>query len=134
MLRIVLGVVVGFIAWLITWLGGEKLAAAIWPAFGVHQAAFQSAIENGSRFTADTGALLTHIVLGSIASVIAGFLAELIARGSKRAPMILGCLLLAVGLLKAAMSWSLVPIWYHVLFTGILLPMAVVGGKLRATP
>jgi hypothetical protein len=133
MLRIVLGVIVGFIAWMIAWVGSEKILSAIWPKFGAHQAAFQAAIENGGEFTADTGALLTHIVLGSIVSVLSGFLAALIAGENTRAPMIVGFLLLGVGLLKAVMSWQYVPIWYHVIFTVMLLPMAIIGGRLYAT-
>jgi hypothetical protein len=126
MLRIVLGVIVGFFAWVIAWFGGEKIIAAVWPAFGVHQAAFQAAIENGGQFTADTGALLTHIVLASIVSVISGFLAALVAGENKRAPLVLGVVLLALGVLKAVMSWPYVPIWYHAIF------MAIIGGRLKA--
>ena len=133
MLRIVLGVIGGFISWLIVWVGSEKLLSAIWPAFGVHQRAFEEVIKNGGQFTADTTMLLTHIVIGSIVSVMAGSVAALIASENKRAPLVLGFLLLAVGLLKAVMSWPYVPIWYHVIFTAILLPMAIVGGKLITT-
>ena len=130
MLRIILGVIAGFIAWLIVWVGVEKILSAIWPAFGVHQRAFEEAIKNGGQFTSDTRALLTHIVLGSIVSVMAGSLAALIAGENTRAPIAVGCLLLAMGVLKAVMSWQYVPIWYHVIFTAILLPLAILGGKL----
>jgi hypothetical protein len=133
MVRIVLGVISGFFAWAIMWFGGEKILSAIWPAFGTHQRAFQAAIENGGQFTADTTMLLTHIVLGSIVSVLSGFLAALIAGENKRAPFVLGFLLLVVGLLKVVMSWPYVPIWYHVIFTALLLPMAIMGGKLKTT-
>ena len=134
MVRIVLGVIAGFFAWAIVWVGSEKILSAIWPDwFGAHQAAFQAAIEHGGQFTADTTILLMHIVLGSIVSVISGFLAALIAGENKRAPLILGFLLLAFGLLKLFMSWAYVPIWYHVIFTAILLPMAILGGKLKTT-
>jgi hypothetical protein len=132
MLRIVLGVIAGFFSWAIVWFGGEKILSAIWPAFGVHQAEFQAAIENGGQFTADTAMLLTHIVLGSIVSVISGFLAALIAGENKRAPLVLCFLLLGLGLLKLVMSWQYVPIWYHVIFTAILLPMTIMGGKLKS--
>ncbi|MEQ1761923.1 MAG: hypothetical protein ABL984_02125 [Pyrinomonadaceae bacterium] len=132
MLRIVLGVIAGFIAWLIVWLGVEKIISAVWPAFGAHQAAFQAAVEGGGTFTPDTTILLIHIVVASIVSAICGYLAALIAGQNKRAPLILGFLLLAVGLLKAAMSWPLVPIWYHVIFTATLLPMAILGGMFNA--
>jgi hypothetical protein len=133
MLRIFLGVIAGFIAWLIVWVGSEKILSAVWPAFGVHQAAFQAAIENGGEFTADSRMLLTHIVVGSIVSVLSGFLAALVAGGNSRAPLIVGLLLLAMGLLKAVMSWQYVPVWYHLIFTAVLLPMAILGSKLYPT-
>ena len=132
MVRIVLGVIAGFVGWLIAWVGSEKVLSAIWPeGFGVHQRAFEEAVKNGGQFTADTTMLITHIVLGSIVSVMSGSLAALIAGENRRAPLVLGCLLLALGFLKAVMSWQHVPIWYHVIFTAILLPMAILGGKLR---
>ena len=130
MLRIVLGVIAGFVSWLIVWVGSEKILSAIWPAFGANQRAFQAAIEHGGQFTADTTMLLTHIVLASTVSLLAGFLAALIAGENKRAPLVLGFLLLALGLLKAVMSWPYVPIWYHVIFTALLVPMTILGGKL----
>ena len=130
--RIVLGVIAGFIAWLILWVGIEKTLSAISPWYGAHQLAFQMAVEkSAAQFTANTTLLLIHIVCGTIVSVIAGFLAALIARESKRAPLILGVMLLALGLVKAVMSWPYVPIWYHVIFTALLLPMALLGGRLR---
>lgn len=134
MLRIVLGVIGGFIAWVIVWFASEKGLSAIWPAFGTNQKAFEEAIKNGGQFTADTTMLLTHIVIGSIVSVMAGSLAALVAGENSRAPLIVGCLLLALGIAKAVMSWQYVPIWYHVVFTAILLPMAILGGKLITNP
>ena len=128
--RIVLGVIAGFFAWVIVWVGSEKILSAIWPAFGAHQRAFEEVVKNGCQFTAQTTMLLTHIVLGSIVSVMSGSVAALIARENTRAPLVLGFLLLTLGLLKAVMSWQYVPIWYHVIFTAILLPMVIMGGKL----
>ncbi|HKO44439.1 MAG TPA: hypothetical protein VJU84_14270 [Pyrinomonadaceae bacterium] len=133
MVRIILGVIVGFFSWAILWLGSEKILSAIWPAFGAHQVAFQAAVEHGNSFTANATFLLIHIVLASIVSVIAGFLAALIAGENRRAPLILGFLLMAIGLMKVVMSWPYVPIWYHVLFTAVLIPMTIVGGKLKTT-
>ena len=133
MLRIALGVIAGFFASAIVWFGIEQILSAVFPVwYGAPQHAFQEAVENGGQFTAETRLLLSHLVIGSVVSVIAGFLSALIAGENKRAPLILGFLLLGLGLLKAAMSWPYVPIWYHVLFTALLLPMAIVGGKLRA--
>src|SRR4029077_19333203 len=97
MLRIVLGVIAGFFAWLIVWIGSEKILSAIWPEFGTHQRAFEEVIKNGGQFTANTTILLTHIILGSIVSVMSGSLAALIAGENARAPLVVGCLLLALG-------------------------------------
>ena len=134
MLRIVLGVIAGFFTWAIVWVGSEKILSAISPEwFGAQLRAFQAAVENGGPFTPDTTFLLTQIVGASIVSVISGFLAALVAGENRRAPLILGFLLLALGLLKVVMSWPYVPIWYHVIFTALLLPMTILGGKLKTT-
>ena len=134
MLRIVFGVIAGFFAWATVWFGSEQLLSSAWPAFGAHQTAFQEAIENGGAFLANSTMLLTHILLASIVSMISGFVAALIACENKRSPFALGVLLTALAFLKAAMSWPIVPFWYHFLFTAILLPMATVGGKLKRNP
>jgi len=131
MVRIVLGVITGFLSWVLVWVGSEKIVSAIWPAFGAHQRSFEEVVKNGGQFTADTTMLLTHIVLGSIISLMSGFLAALIAGENRRAPLVLGVLLLALSLVKVIMSWPYVPIWYHVIFAAILLPMAIMGGKLK---
>ncbi|MGB7207696.1 MAG: hypothetical protein WBD27_03455 [Pyrinomonadaceae bacterium] len=135
MLRIVLGVIGGFISWLIVWVGVEKILIAVLPnLYGAPQLAFQHAVENQvPQFTAETRLLLSHIVIGTIVSVMSGYLAALIAGENKRAPLVVGCLLLVLGLAKAVMSWPYVPVWYHVIFTAILLPMAILGGKLITT-
>ena len=131
-MRTAFGVIAGFFAWLIVWVGSEQILSAVWPeGYGVHQLAFQAAIENGGPFTANTRLLLIQIVLGSIASAASGFLAALVARENTRAPRILGFVLLALGLLKTVLSWPYVPIWYHVIFTALLFPMTMVGGRLK---
>ena len=132
MSRIVFGVIAGFFSWVIVWFGSEKVLSSLWPDwFGVQQRAFQAALTEGGQFNPDTKFLLTHCVCVAIASLLAGLLAATVSGGNKWAPLILGLLLLVVGLLKAGMSWSLVPRWYHVLFTALLILMTIIGGKLK---
>jgi len=134
MLRIALGAIAGFAAWSVVWLGSEKMLSAIWPEwYGAHQLAFEAAVANGGQFTADTTILLMNIVRGSMVSVMSGFLAALITGDNKRSPLILGFLLVAFGLLIVVLSWRYVPVWYHVIFTALLIPMAIMGGRLKAT-
>ena len=130
MIRIILGAIVGFFAWSFVWVGSEKIMSAIWPAwYGAHQVAFEAAIANHGQFTPDTRILLMNIVRGAIVSAMAGFLAALIAGENKRAPLILGILLLAFDLLIVILSWRLVPIWYGVIFTALLIPMTIVAAN-----
>jgi len=134
MIRIVFGVIAGLFAWAIAWLGSEKILSVISPdGFGAHLRAFQEAIVNGGQFTADTTILLMNIVRGSIVSVMSGFLAALIAGENKRSPLVLSFLLVAFGLLIVVLSWPYVPVWYHVIFTAMLLPLTIVGGKLKTS-
>ena len=134
MVRIILGAIVGFFAWSIVWVGSEKILSAIWPQwYGAHQVAFEAAIANGGQFTPDTTILLMNIVRGSIVSAMCGFLAALIAGENRRSPLILGVLLLAFDLLIVVLSWRLVPIWYGVIFTVLLIPMTIIGGRLKKT-
>lgn len=130
MLRQVLGVIVGFVFWVVVWVANEKVLSAIWPEwFGSQQRAFEAAIESGSAFNPDSNFLFTQIVSAMVISWLAGGLAALLAGESRRAPRYLGGLLLALAGLKLVMSWSYVPLWYHLLFTAVLYPMAQWGGR-----
>ena len=132
MVRIILGAIAGFIVWSVIWVGSEKGLSAVWPDWhGAHQRAFEAAVTTGGTFTADTTILLTNIVRGCIVSILSGFLAALIAGENKRSPLILSFLLVAFGLLVVVMSWNYVPLWYHVIFTALLIPMTILGGKLK---
>lgn len=132
MMRVILGVIAGFFAWIIVWLAVERVLSAISPDwFGAQQAAFQAVLENGGQFHPDAGFLLTHIVCAAIIAGLSGFLAAAIAGENKRAPLILTFLLLALGLVKLVFSWAFVPAWYNLIFTAILIPMTIIGGKLK---
>ncbi len=135
MLRKAMGVVGGFAAWLIVWVGIEAVLSGVWPdGYGAHQRAFTAAIKTGAAFTPDAVILVIHVVIAMAVACLSGFWAAWLSRENQRVPMILGILLFALAILKAAMTWSLVPVWYHVAFTMVLLPMALIGGKLCGWP
>lgn len=129
-MKTIVGVVTGFVAWLIVWLGSEMVLSAIWPEwFGAHQQAFQAAITNGAPFTPDTSILIIHIISGALIAAVSGLIAARLAGDHVRAPLVMGLVLLTLGLMKAMMSWPLVPIWYHVVFAALLPVMAIAGGR-----
>ena len=135
MVKIVLGVIAGFVAWSILWVGSDQLlmtASANW--YGAHQLGFEKAYINGEPFTADTTILLMHIVRSIIISIMSGFLAAVVAGENRRAPLILGILLLLFGLVVEIVAWNYLPVWYHIVFLVLLIPMTLLGGKLKQAP
>ena len=62
---------------------------------------------------------------------MAGFLAAVIAKGNRNAPLGLGILLFAFGLLVQVVAWNYMPLWYHVVFLALLIPMTMLGGRLK---
>lgn len=132
MVRIILGIIVGFVVWTILWLGSEQTLSSLSPDWwGAHQIAFERAAVNGESFTVGTSILIVNMIRGAVITVISGFVAALIAGENKLSTVILGVLLLAFGLYVVAMTWSMIPVWYHVLFSAMLIPLTILGGRLK---
>ena len=120
--KIILGVIAGFIVWTIIFVGGESALRAISPSL--------AAPENAA--SVDSAALLiSYLIRSIIASILAGLTSALVAGENARTPLILGFVLLLVGLLVQIGSWSILPIWYHLTFLILLIPMTILGGKLK---
>ena len=133
MLKIVLGVIAGFVAWSVLWIGSDQvliMASPTW--YAIHQDDFELAMLNKDAFNPDTTILIMHLIRAVIISIMSGFLAAFIAGENRRAPMILGILLLAFGLMVEVMAWNYLPIWYHLVFLALLIPFTVLGGKLKS--
>ena len=132
MLKIVLGVVVGFIVWSIVWVGSDALMANIYPDWwGQHSEAIQKAYTNGSIPPHDNMISLVMLIRSIITSIIAGYMAALVAGEYRRSTMILGLVLVLVGLVVEGLTWPMAPAWYHIVFVLLLYPMTVLGGRLR---
>lgn len=133
MVRIILGVVAGFIVWSILWVGSDQVLINLsrdW--YGAHQHGFENAIINGQPFSADTTILVLHILRSIVFSLMAGFLAAFIANENRRAPLFLGVLLLLFGIMVQVMVWNYLPVWYHIVFLALLVPMTLIGGRLKS--
>ena len=132
MIRIVLGVIVGFIVWSIVWLGGQATLAALSPNwFGVYFASAEHATASGADFVPDSSIAAITLVRSLLTSFIAGYMAALVAGEYKRTTMVLGIVLVLVGVIVEAFTWRLAPVWYHILFVLMLVPMTILGGRVR---
>jgi hypothetical protein len=128
----ILGVIAGFFAWSILWVGSDQVLMASMGWYAQHQLDFQRALFNQEPFVPNNTVLLMHLVRSVIVSLIAGYLAALVAGENRRSPLILGVVLLLVGIFVQAMAWSYLPIWYHLIFLLLIIPVTVAGGKLRS--
>lgn len=134
MLRVILGVIAGFIAWSILWVGSDQILIMLskdW--YGAHQLGFEKAMFNKTEFTPDNTILGMHLLRSVIISIMSGFLAAVIANGNRNASLGLGVLLLVFGAFVEAMAWSYLPLWYHIIFLALLIPMTILGGRLKTT-
>lgn len=133
MVKIVIGIIVGFVVWSILWVGGEAfLSNTISPNWiGQYSREAEKALFNKEPMAHDSMIALIHLLRSIITSIIAGYMCALVAGEFKRSTIVLGIILLAFGLVVQIFSWAVFPAWYHILFLAFLIPMTILGGKLR---
>jgi hypothetical protein len=120
-LRVIGGVVVGAAAWALLWVAGTRLG----------QLAFPSALTEGQPIIS-TPALLSLIAYSVVLSVLAGYVAALVAVASPwTAAWVLAVVQLAVGIVTEVSMWDLMPPWYHIAFLVLLAPATIYGAALR---
>jgi uncharacterized protein YacL len=122
MLKIALGVIVGFLVWSILWVGFDALLRAVLTSYD----------ESVKAMTFSSLMLILLLVLSAVVSTISGFIAALISKENSKSPLILGILLLIVGVIVQMGVWDKIPLWYHLTFWILLVPMTVLGGRLRS--
>ena len=132
MVRIILGVIAGFVVWSIFWIGSEALLIQLSPGwYGKHYSSAEAALMQGTTLESEPLINIVNLIRSFLTSMAAGYMAALIAGEYRRTTMVLGVILIAVGIAVEYMFWNLAPAWYHVLFVLFLLPMAMLGGRLR---
>lgn len=132
MLRIILGIIAGYLIWSFVWVGTDMLLAALSPDwFGKNLVEFQNAYDRHEAYTSPFGVTISVLFLSIWCSLIAGFATALIADENKKSTFALGVLLLLTGVFVEVAYWNYFPVWYHFLFLFLLIPMTILGGKLK---
>ncbi len=80
---------------------------------------------------ADSTILMIAVIRSAFFSIITGFIAALISKENFKSPLLLGIFLLAFGSFIHSMILNNVPFWYHLLILLPLIPLAILGGKLK---
>lgn len=130
MLKIILGIIVGFIVWSLLWVGSDAVFGVISPSWGKTSADFQAAAANKTPFTLESWILIVLLVKSFIVSIISGFVTALIARENFKSTFILGVLLLIFGVFVQSGFRNYMPLWYHIPFLLMLIPMTILGGRI----
>lgn len=121
MLRTILGVVGGLVAWVaVVTLINIGLRHAL-PGY--------VAAEPIMAFTLPM--LFARLAMAAVTSIVAGIVVRAIAPASPRAPLILGILVLLLFLPIHVMVWANFPIWYHAIFLLTIIPLVLLGARLK---
>ena len=121
MLKIILGIIGGFVVWSVLWVAGDAVLRTVWTSYN----------ESVKTMQINSAMLIVPLILSVIVSIISGYIAALIAGENTKSPLILGIILLIVGVLVQMSVWEQIPLWYHLTFLILLVPMTSLGGKLK---
>jgi membrane protein YdbS with pleckstrin-like domain len=131
MLRIILGVIAGFIVWMVLWGGSDTILKIVSPDWwGRNLQGMEDFAYNNKPFKSDSTIMFITLIRGIICSIAAGFSAAFVAKENNKSTLILGVLLLAVGIYVQWIFREVAPLWYHLSFLILLIPMTILGGKL----
>ncbi len=120
MVRAICGVIVGYAVWTVIWLGGGALLFKD----------LSATVAEGERVDS-VGPLAGLLVLSIVCSLVGGLACGVIARPKANgSTLVLAALLLLTGIGVQASTWSTMPVWYHLSFLVLLVPMTMAGGRM----
>jgi hypothetical protein len=114
-----LGVVAGLAVWMIVATIAGLIMRNAWPAY--------AAVADSMTFTMPM--MITRLSIGVVATVLAGWVAAGITRGSTMATLLTGVILLLAFIPEHISIWDKFPVWYHLTFLGSLVPLTLLGGR-----
>lgn len=120
-MRTALAVLAGFIVWPLIAVGSSQIVMAVAPG---------RFADDGT--TRDPLVLMILLVASVVASLAAGWTSAAVAREQPmRAVWILAVINLLVGIFVQSQVWTLIPLWYHLIFLALVVPVIVMGGRLK---
>ena len=114
-MRAAISVFGGFVGW---WVVASILSLGlkfVWTDYAT--------AEPEMRFT--FGMLVARLAMGALSTLAAGWVTERLSRSSRNAALGLGILLLLFFIPVHIILFAVFPLWYHILFLGSLVPLAI---------
>lgn len=120
MIRSILAVLAGYFFWTLVWLAGGLALVPVFPDQPTEAGTYDS-----------VPYLAISLVLSVVCSLVGGFACGRISRSQRGIPtIVLAGLLLVTGLGVQIASWDMMPVWYHLPFLILLVPVTVASGSL----
>ena len=126
MVRSVIGVVVGVVAWMVGFWILAILLAQLWPDYAVHGR--QWTREGVFTFTAPMACC--NLVMWLLAEIVAGWVAGRIARRREPVWVLAGLLGVYLAAVHLVLYWPRFPWWYNLGVVIPAVPAVLLGGKL----
>ncbi len=121
--RRIVAVVAGVLVWGVLWALGNQVLLSRLPDVAQDLAAIGE----------HPGVLFGLIVWSVVLSVLAGYVTAAVASVERmKAVWALAIFQLALGVFFQVSSWDVMPIWYHVIFLGLIVPATLYGGRMRS--
>jgi len=120
MLRVILGIVAGFVAWFVLASIGNVVFRMSWPGY--------AQVEPSMTFA--LAMLVGRLLLSALSSLCGGFVSAWLAPANVNAAKILGVVLTVIFIPIHYGLWDKFPIWYHLLFLASLFPITLLGAFL----
>jgi hypothetical protein len=117
----IVATVAGFAAWFVVATVLDRALRAAWPRYAEVLPALSFSL----------GMLVARLVEGAASTIAAGVVVAWIARRGVAATVATGVMLLLLFVPTHAMLWNRFPIWYHLVFLGSLMPLTLLGARLR---
>jgi hypothetical protein len=118
----IFAVAAGFILWSVLWLALNQLLLVA----GIMSPTGTQPLTNATPLVLLlVGSVLISLLSGYVTGRISGLAWTIPAAA-------LGLLLLATGVFVQLKLWYSIPLWYHLIFLLLLMPMTVLGARLRA--
>src|ERR1700737_4186278 len=124
MIRAVAGVCAGLIVWFVLPPIINVLLRVSWPGYA----------EAEMSVAFPLGMLLARLVLGMLSSICAGFVLAWITKAYGIAATVLGFVLIVIFIPVHYGLWDKFPVWYHLIFLASLIPLTLLGARLKAQP
>jgi hypothetical protein len=120
MVKTVLGVIAGLLAWVLLVSICGAILRVSWPEY--------AAVAAGMAFTLPM--LVARLAISAVTLLAAAGVTALVASRPTSSTLLLGIVLLAAFVPIHINLWDRFPAWYHLTFLFTLIPLSVLGGRI----